>query len=102
MTQTATFAGDSQRIQFFNLFVGSQKSANGHDDFDLLPAAKTKKESPLLQWFKESDVITPVEFKTIPAGNVLQTELLLVKFELSDRYRDQFVLLRGLLELAAL
>ncbi len=99
MTQTAMLAGDIQRINFSNLFVGSQKPATERNNLDS-PALKTKakKTSALLYWLKQSDVFAPVEFQTIPGGEIFQTDLLIVKFKLSDRYRDQFVLLRGLLE----
>jgi hypothetical protein len=97
MTQTAMVAGDTQRLNFFNIFVGSQKSVAPQDSLELL-SSKTKKENILLDWLQKSDVFMPVEFKTIQAGEIFQTDLLIVKFTLSDRYSDHFVLLRGLLE----
>ena len=97
MTQTARLAGDIQRINFFNVSVGSKKSVPEQDSVGLLPS-KTKKENTLLYGLQNSDVFTPLEFKTIQAGEIFQTDLLIIKFKLSDRYHDNFVLLRGLLE----
>jgi hypothetical protein len=96
MTQTARLAGDIQRINFFDISIGPKKLAPEQDSVSLL-SSKTKANS-LLQWLQKSDVFTPLEFKTIQAGEIFQTDLLIVKFALSDRYCDHFVLLRGLLE----
>ena len=97
MTQTAILAGDKQRINLFNIFSGSQKTLPERDSVGLL-SSKTKEENALLHWLQKSNVFTPLEFKTIQAGEIFQTDLLIVKFKLSDLYRDHFVLLRGLLE----
>src|SRR5687767_7717336 len=97
MTQTARLAGDIQRINFFNILVGAKKSIPEHDSVSLL-SSKTEKENSLLHWLQKSDVFTTLEFKTIQAGEIFQTDLLIVKFTTSDRYRDHFVLLRGLFE----
>jgi len=97
MTQTAMLAGTTQRTNIFNILFRSQKPVAERNIIKLLVPPSTKGDF-LLQWFKKSEVFKSVEFKSIPAGEIFQTDLLIIEFRLSDLYRDSFVLLRGLLE----
>jgi hypothetical protein len=95
MTSTAVHAGNDQPINFFNLFVSSKRTANKtHDEL----AHRDLVDDSFQRWFKNSNVIEPVTFKSIPAGEIFGADQVIVKFRLADLYEDQFVLLRGLLE----
>ncbi len=96
MTSTAVLTGNDQRINFFNLFVRSRKTTIKTRGIELT-SPKTDFQNPVADWFEKSSFLVPVEFQTIRAGEIFKADRLIVKFKLSDTYRDQFVLLRGLL-----
>jgi len=93
MTQTAALAGNDQRLNFLNVFIRPRT----HENKDALPA-KTAVINPILDWFEKSSILQPVEFKSIPAGKIFQSDRAIVKFRLSGIYHEHFVLFRGLLE----
>ena len=95
MTSTAVHAGNDQPINFFNLFISSKrpdnKTSGDYTRRDIV-------DDSLQRWFERSNIIKPVTFKAIPAGEIFGADQVIVKFSLRDLYQDQFVLLRGLLE----
>jgi len=95
MTSTAVHAGNDQPINFFNLFVSSKRTANKTQDEI---TDRDVVDDSFQRWFERSNVIKPVTFKTIPAGEIFGADQVIVKFRLGDLYQDKFVLLRGLLE----
>lgn len=97
MTQIAAFAGNDQRINFFNYFIGSKNNSaqKNHQVFD---EPKSGPEQLLLKWLENSKVLKPVKSTTIAANRIFLTDRVIIKFELSNDYREHFVLLRGLLE----
>ena len=94
MTQTAVLAGNDQRINFLNVFIRSKTTPDNVDDI----ASKEAAVNPILDWFEKSSILEPVEFKSIPAGKIFQSDRAIVKFRLSGIYHEHFVLFRGLLE----
>lgn len=97
MNSTGVLTGNDQRINFFNLFISSKKTAIKPHGVEL-SSPKVEVENPLRNWFERSSLLIPVEFKTITAGEIFQTDRVIVKFRLGSAYRDHFVLFRGLLE----
>jgi hypothetical protein len=94
MTSTAVHAGNDQPINFFNLFISSKKTAKTQEQL----THRDIVDDSFQRWFERSNVIEPVTFKAIPAGEIFGADQVIVKFSLRDLYQDQFVLLRGLLE----
>lgn len=94
MTQTAVLAGNEQRINFLNIFIRPKTTPDGVDAL----ASKAPAVNPILDWFEKSSILEPVEFKSIPAGKIFQSDRAIIKFKLSGIYHDYFVLFRGLLE----
>jgi hypothetical protein len=94
MTQTAVLAGNDQRVNFLNIFIRPKSTS---DSVDVVPS-KAPSADPILDWFEKSSILEPVEFKSIPAGKIFQSDRTIIKFKLSGIYRDYFVLFRGLLE----
>lgn len=97
MISTVVLTGSDQRMNFFNLFVSSKRA-----DFKSLGIELSTPdldlENPLRNWFERSSFLIPVEFRTITAGEIFQTDRVIVKFKLASADRDNFILLRGLLE----
>jgi len=94
MTQTAVLAGNDQRLNFLNVFIRSKTTP---ENIDAL-ALKDSTVNPILDWFGKSGILEPIEFKSIPAGKIFQSDRAIVKFKLSGIYLEHFVLFRGLLE----
>ena len=97
MTQTAAFAGNDQRINFFNYFTGLKNNSN-RQNRKVSARPKGRAEDLLFQWLENSNLLKPVKSTTITANKIFPTDRVLIKFELSNDYRDHFILLRGLLE----
>ena len=96
MTSTVVLAGNDQRINFFDIFVSSKKADFKSRGVELTPNIEL--ENPLRNWFERSSFLIAVEFRTITAGEIFLTDQVIVKFRLASAYRDNFILLRGLLE----
>jgi len=94
MTQTAVLAGNDQRLNFLNVFIRSKTTPENIDEL----ASKDSAVNPILDWFGKSGILEPIEFKSIPAGKIFQSDRAIVKFKLSGIYLEHFVLFRGLLE----
>ena len=94
MTQTAVLAGNDQRLNFLNVFIRSKTAPDNVGELPVKEAAV----NPILDWFEKSSMLEPVEFKSIPAGKIFQSDRAIVKFRLSGIYHEHFVLFRGLLE----
>src|SRR5687768_11495050 len=94
MTQTAVLAGNDQRLNFLNVFI---RSKTAPDNVGELPA-KEATVNPILDWFEKSGMLETIEFKSIAAGKIFQSDRAIVKFRLSGIYHEHFVLFRGLLE----
>jgi hypothetical protein len=95
MIQTAVQAGNDQRINLFKIFEEAKKIRIGRDIFGLF-SQKAKPSNPILKWFEKSTVLVPLELTMLPASALIKDRAI-IKFKLSDSYRDQFALLRGLL-----
>lgn len=96
MIQTAVQTGNDQRINLFNIFDGAKKISIGRDIFGLF-SQKAKNRNPILKWFEKSTALVPLGLTMVPASSDLIKDRTIIKFKLSDAYRDQFALLRGLL-----
>jgi hypothetical protein len=94
MTSTAVHAGNDQPINFFNLFISSKRTTKTQEEL----THRDIVDDSFQRWFERSNVIEPVTFKPILAGEIFGADQVIVKFSLRDLYQDQFVLLRGLLE----
>lgn len=53
--------------------------------------------SDILHFFDRSDVVNTIVHDVRPAGNLYYKESLILKFSLTDKFAEQFSLLRGLL-----
>lgn len=97
MVPTADVAVYGQRINLFNFFVTSEweqseQSINGFDSY------QTSTVDPLSLLFEKSEIVSLIDFRITQAETVFQADQLVVKFRLSNAYRNYFSLFRGLLE----
>ena len=91
MTQIVTFADNDQRIKFYSHSINDSSR-------NLVAKRKISAKTLLLRWFDNSSLLQPVRFSADPVNRNLPTDSTIIKFELSNDYREYFVLLRGLLE----
>src|SRR5688572_4044286 len=97
MTQIAAFADNDQRANFLNYFLGLKNNTR-QQNLKVLAEPKSVAEKVLWRWLENSVLLKPVKSTTIAANKIFLTDRVIIKFELSDEYREHFVLLRGLLE----
>lgn len=97
MTQTAVLEHNAQPLHLFKIFAQPKQVASTSGDIALLPS-HVKSENSINEWFMQSSMLMPLEIKTITAGKICLSDVVIVRFALSDNYRNHFVLLRGLLE----
>lgn len=82
-------------------FVDRQVTGIEETQFDYIVIRNNSKPSQdrgntVWQWFNQSDLVSRLSFKVIPADKIFHKERFILKFALAEKYASYFPLLKGL------